>query len=161
MVATHAAGDATDQALGALLLFGTNVAAIIATDVAVMLTARVRRVARDAAHEVGQLAGRSLAAVAASLVLVAVPLGLGTVSPVREQTLIADARPVADAWAKDQGWRVTDVFVSSGTLHAVALGALPEAGPETLRIDLDHANLGDVDLEVTLVVSGSVSYPGR
>ncbi len=151
---------APDEALGALLLFGTNVAAIIATGVAVLMVAGLRRTAREGGYPVGKLEGRSLAAVAASLAIVAVPLGVGSASVVREQALIARARPIADAWATAQGWTITDVFVRRGTLHIVSLGGPPEADPADLRQAFDEGGMPGVDVVVSLVVGGSRTLPG-
>lgn len=152
---------AGEQAVGALLLFGTNVAAIIATGTVVFLLAGLRRTARASGAEVGRLAGRTLVVVLSSLALVAVPLTIGSQRLVSEQLTIAAARPAAEAWAADEGWRVTDVFVRNGVLHVVALGARPQARPAELRAGLDAAGLEDVDLEVTLVVGGTRELPGR
>ena len=38
--------------------------------------------------------------------------------------------------------------------------APPEVDPEVLRQDLDKAGLGEVDLEVALVLGGTQDYPG-
>jgi hypothetical protein len=49
-----------DEALGALLLFGTNVTAIIATGTVVLLLYRVRDVAKTTGAQVGVLRGHTL-----------------------------------------------------------------------------------------------------
>ena len=66
---------APDEALGALLLFGTNVAAIIVTGTVLMLVARLRTSAERAGYATGRLGGRSLVVVGLSLVVVAVQIG--------------------------------------------------------------------------------------
>lgn len=143
------------QALGALLLFGTNVAAIIATGSAVVLAAGVRQTAGSMGMRLGRLETRAVVPVVLALVLVAVPLTLGSLSVVREQRLISSTEPVAQRWADGVGWDITDVFVREGRLHVVAIGAVPEPSVTTLREDLDAAGLEDVEVEVTLVVGGS------
>lgn len=148
------------QALGALLLFGTNVAAIIATGTAVMLVAGLRGAADRAGVPTGELDLRSVLVVGGSLLLVAIPLAVGSASVVREQVLVTRAEPVADAWGEAQGWQVQDVYVRGGTLHVVALGSLPEADPDVLRAELDAAGLRDVDVDVTLVVGGTTTLEG-
>ena len=60
------------DAAGAALLFGTNVAAIIATGAAVFLGYRIRQVALEGGHPVGHLRGRSLVVVG-SLVALMMP----------------------------------------------------------------------------------------
>ncbi len=96
---------AGSQALGALLLFGTNVAAIIVTGICVLLVVRFREAARSSGGEVGHLTGRSLTVVIAALVLVAVPLTLGSVHVVDQQRTISKAQPVAEEWAVSQAGR--------------------------------------------------------
>ncbi|HRK48390.1 MAG TPA: DUF389 domain-containing protein [Nocardioides sp.] len=146
---------APDEALGALLLFGTNVAAIIVTGTVLMLVARLRTSAERAGYATGRLGGRSLVVVGLSLVVVAVPLAAGSLSVINDQRVVSRAEPVAQAWADQEGWRVTDVFVRRGTLHIEALGSLPEADPDELRADLDAAGLEDVTVEVKLVIGGA------
>ncbi|TIC85763.1 DUF389 domain-containing protein [Nocardioides sp. GY 10127] len=152
-----------DQALGALLLFGTNVAAIIATGTIVLLLARLRDAARRAGEPVGRLAGRTLLVVVGSVVLVSIPLGLGSRSVLQEQVVVSEAQPVAEQWAQDQGWTLSDVAWRSGTLRVVVIGPVTDdedAELDTLRPLLDDAGLADVDLVVTLVAGGSATLPG-
>ncbi|WP_141013981.1 DUF389 domain-containing protein [Nocardioides sambongensis] len=158
VVGLTAESGAYDQSMGALLLFGTNVAAIIATGTAVLLAARVRASAPLVGIRVDRLRGRSLVTVAASLLLVAAPLAGGSLSVAREQAAIARAEPVASAWAEERGWEVTDVYLRGGTLHVVTLGLRPqssELGVQELRGRLDEAGLDGLDVELTLVVGGS------
>ncbi|MCM0619486.1 DUF389 domain-containing protein [Nocardioides bruguierae] len=147
------------QAAGALLLFGTNVAAIIATGTLVLLVARFRHAAQEAGVPVRRLAGRSLVIVIASVLVVSVPLAVGSRTVLREQLVVADAEPVARAWADGQGWELTDVELRNGTLVVVVIG--PEARPDLagLRPLLDEAGLADVDLDVTFLAGDSVLQP--
>ncbi len=151
---------APDQALGALLLFGTNVAAIIATGTALLLLADVRAVARAGGFSVGELGARTVVFVGLAVVVVAVPLGIGSWHVIQEQVLIAQAKPVAERWAEDQGWRVTKISVRRGELQVAALGRPPEASDKALRAALDDAGLEDVDVTVSLVLGGTRQLPG-
>ena len=91
------------EALGALLLFGTNVAAIIGTGTLLLLIAGIRTSARDAGRPVGVLRGRTLATVVAMLVIVAIPLGIGSGTAAREQWVVSQAKPAADALGSEPG----------------------------------------------------------
>ncbi|WP_433365022.1 DUF389 domain-containing protein [Actinoplanes sp. CA-142083] len=146
---------APGESLGALLLFGTNVAAIIATGTAIMLVARLREAAKDTGLPVGVIGARTVATLILSLLLVAVPLGYGSWQVLQEQIILGKAQPVAGRWAAEQGWQLTDVQVRRGTLHVVAMGGPPEASATALRQELDDAGLADVDAVVTLVVGGT------
>ncbi|SDJ82785.1 uncharacterized hydrophobic domain-containing protein [Nocardioides sp. YR527] len=151
---------AAGEAAGALLLFGTNVAAIIATGTVVMLAARIRHVAPEAGIRVGRLRGRSLVAVAASLVLVTVPLAAGSVHVLQEQRLVSQAKPVATSWAEAKGWQVSDVFLRGSSLHVVVIGTPPEPDGGELREAFDAEGLSDVEVELTLLVGGSETLDG-
>ncbi|MCU0300621.1 MAG: DUF389 domain-containing protein [Candidatus Nanopelagicales bacterium] len=146
-------------AFGAALLFTTNFAAIVATGTAVLLVFRIREVAERAAIPVGHLRGRTLAVVAAGVGLVAVPLAGGSLSVALDQQLRAEATPIAEAWARTNGWQVATVNVTGGTVTIQALGPPPEAKAEELRAAFDAAGLADVDVAVQLVVGGARFCP--
>lgn len=148
------------EASGAFLLFGTNVTAIIATGTVLLLAYRVRDVAQASGAQVGELRGRTLVAVAALIVVVAVPLSIGSARVVADRLDEAAASPIAREWAQTQGWRVASLEVRDGTLRLVAIGAPPEAEPETLRAELDEAGI-ELDLLVSLVVGGQRELPAR
>lgn len=147
------------DAAGAGLLFGTNVAAIIATGAAVFLGYRIRDQARAADAVVGQLRGRSLAVVAGLLVLVAVPLAAGSAAVARDELLAADAQPLAESWAAQNRWQVTTLSARQGTVTITALGSPPDADPADLRAAMNDQGLQDANLVVRLVLGGSVTCP--
>ena len=108
------------DAAGAALLFGTNVAAIIATGAAVFLCYRIRQVASEAA----------------SRREAAWPLARGRREPAGRRGHPADggqhlgrhgpaarsrARPIAEAWASQNNWLVT-TLTRRGHLVVTALG---------------------------------------
>jgi uncharacterized hydrophobic protein (TIGR00271 family) len=147
------------DAAGALLLFGTNVAAIIATGAVVLLFYRVRPIAIAGGFPVGNLRGLSLVVVAAMVVIVAVPLALGSLAVARDQQLAASARPLAESWAAQNDWALTAVSAKDSTVVVTALGAPPDADPEQLRDLMDENGLDWADLQVALVVGGAVTCP--
>ena len=147
-----------DEAAGALLLFGTNVTAIIATGTVVLLAYRLRDVAQATGAEVGQLRGRTLVVVALLVVVVAAPLSAGSSRILTDRLGEAAATPIATAWAEAQGWTVSSVQVRDGTIELVALGPPPELEPSTLRDELDAAGI-DLDLVVNLIVGGQRELP--
>jgi len=88
-------GGKIDEALGALLLFGTNVAAIIFTATMVLLLYNVRETAGRAGYNIGSLRGWSLAMVVGTVILVAIPLTYGSQKIFREARLSFDTAPLA------------------------------------------------------------------
>ena len=147
------------DAAGAALLFGTNVAAIIATGAAVFLGYRIRQVALEGGHPVGHLRGRSLVVVGGLVALVAIPLTAGSIQVALDQLLAAKAQPIAEAWASQNRWLVTTLNVTGGDLVVTALGSPPDADPADLRAELNDKGLGNVGLTVRLVIGGSVECP--
>jgi uncharacterized hydrophobic protein (TIGR00271 family) len=149
------------QSLGALLLFGTNVTAIIATGTAVLLGYRVRTVALDAGRDVGRLSARTLAVIAALVVLVAIPLGIGSYHVITEQRTTIAARPVAERWAAAHGWDVVTVAYGQGRLQIAAVGPAPAPDAESLRADLSEVGLDGVPVRLSLVVGGTQDLPAQ
>ncbi|MFB7584538.1 DUF389 domain-containing protein [Streptomyces hydrogenans] len=133
------------------LLFATNVAAIVATGTLVFLAYRVRDAARAAGLTVGAFHGRTLVAVAAVVLLIAVPLTTGTVSVARDRALAADARPVAERWATAGAWQIASVDARNGVVLIGVLGLPPHPAPTALRAALDRAGMSDADLQLRLV----------
>ena len=143
---------ATDEAFGALLLFLTNVAAIIATSTALLLIYPVRAAAAAAGQHVGQLRGRTLFAVGATVVVIAIPLLFGTLTVIADNLVVRQAQPVVDDWADEAGWFVSDVSYAQGQLRLVVVGTPPTPTEASLRSALDEAGLTDVSAAVTLVL---------
>ncbi|MGB3257440.1 MAG: DUF389 domain-containing protein [Ornithinimicrobium sp.] len=158
VVGLTAESGAYSESLGALVLFTTNVAAIIATGTLLMLLAGVRDIARSSGTEVGELKGRTLAGVCALLAVVSVPLALSSVNVIVQHVLVSQVQTVATAWADEQGWIINDVRVNDtvgGSSVAVrAIGRPPEANREELRAMLDDAGFEDIDVQVTLLFGG-------
>ncbi|MGW1315339.1 DUF389 domain-containing protein [Streptomyces sp. NPDC002426] len=139
--------DAAESAL----LFGTNVAAIVATGTVVFLVYGIRGAAQESGLRVGRFRGWTLAAVACVVVLVAVPLTSGTVTVARDRVLAADARPVAERWAATGHWQIASVEARNGTVVIGVLGLPPQPAPSSLRAALDRDGMADADLELHLV----------
>jgi uncharacterized hydrophobic protein (TIGR00271 family) len=150
-----------DEALGALLMFGTNVAAIIFTATMLLLLYKVRETARSAGYAIGTLRGWSLAVVMGMVILVAIPLTYGSQKVLRESNLTFIAAPLAEQWAQANGWKVIDLKVQDSEILITAFGPPPEIVPKLLREALDEAGLADLDLTVQLVVGASKTFPGN
>jgi uncharacterized hydrophobic protein (TIGR00271 family) len=148
-----------DDSLQALLLFSTNVAAIIATGVLVLLVYRVRAAALASGHAQGELRPRTVAVVGLGILIVAIPLAFGSIRVSQDEQLAADAQPIVEAWASGAGWEVAGVDAVNGRVVVTAFGPPPQLAVEKLRNDLDAAGLRDHDLIVRLVVGGSRYCP--
>ncbi|HEY2223736.1 DUF389 domain-containing protein [Actinomycetospora sp.] len=150
---------APGQALGALLLFASNVAAIVATGTGLLLVYRVRAAAEAAGRPVGHLGVGTMAVVAGFVVIVAVPLGVASYRVFTDSTTIAGVRPVAEQWASARSWRIVSV---SGTADAIQVDAIgPSPGPDTaaLRRALDQAGYAGVAVAVSQAFGGTQELP--
>ncbi|MHA6622657.1 DUF389 domain-containing protein [Pseudonocardia sp. DLS-67] len=147
------------QALGAFLLFTTNVASIIATGTLLLLAYRIRTVAAAAGRRVGRLGPRSLVVVIGFVVLVAAPLGIGSVQAVVQNNQVAGIRPVAERWAAAGSWQIVGVSGTDDGIRIDAVGPPPAVDVGSLRRDLDAAGFADVPVRVSLVVGGIHDLP--
>jgi uncharacterized hydrophobic protein (TIGR00271 family) len=150
---------APSQAAGALLLFGTNVASIIAMGTVVLLGYQVRATAAASGQDVRELSRVSLIVVGVFVLVMAVPLGVSGVQLYKQTAVVAEATPIAQHWAERQGWQVTDVQFRAGDLWVTAAGPAPNINPASLRRDLTVAGLADVTLEVQLLDGGIQQVP--
>ncbi|MBX3284712.1 MAG: DUF389 domain-containing protein [Actinobacteria bacterium] len=136
------------QARGALLLFVTNVAAILATGVIVMALSGVHRFGPE---EGTLLRSPAIALMAALFVLVFLPLAATTRIIALDTRNEQRIRDVADSWAAGSGWEVVQVTTQQGSVVVRAIG--PGDPPDTreLRRALRDADLADVPVRVDLV----------
>jgi hypothetical protein len=116
-------------------------------------------VARDSGYAIGTLRGRSLVVVGALVVVVTVPLAIGTWSVAMDQLLESRATPLAHTWAAQNDWLLTTLSASDGDVVVTALGSPPDADPADLRKAMNDNGLGDAGLIVRLVLGGSVTCP--
>ncbi len=150
-----------DEAMGALLLWTTNVSAIVATGTLIFLLYGVRPAARRSGFPVGRLRRSTVAVVIGAVAIISVPLGAGSTVVVQQELTIAHAAPIAKEWAADQDWEISQIYLRHGTLVIVAIGQPPVANETGLRDKLDAAGLQDVDAKLTLLYGGSKDLPHR
>ena len=146
------------EAVGALLLFGTNVTAIIATGYLLLLAYGLRDAAIAGNHQVGTLTRRSVLTVGTALILLVVPLGIGSHRVATDRWDERASTPLATEWAQEQGWQILSLGVSDGVLELSALGPPPRVDPQVLRDRLDDAGV-EVVLVIDLIVGGEVVLP--
>lgn len=151
---------AGDESLGALLLFLTNVGAILLSGLVVM---SMFRVFDFAARERSGLSlgfhGAQLAVVV-FVVALTVPLGAATVETTGERLEAGDVQGVAQVWAEAAGWRIVAVEVDEDGVAVNAAGPLPAPDPEELRSALDEKGLESVGVKLTLVPETRIDLPG-
>jgi uncharacterized hydrophobic protein (TIGR00271 family) len=147
------------QCLGALLLFATNVVAILASGIVVMALYRAGRVPGQAT---GSAFRRPVAVVLIVLLLGAVLVPLWINSDRIDKTTIrqANVQAVAEHWANDAGWSVIGVTATGDQVLVDATGPRPAPDLAVLRKDLDAAGLVGLDVRVSLVTVSYQPLPG-
>jgi uncharacterized hydrophobic protein (TIGR00271 family) len=139
------------EARGALLLFLTNVSAILLTGVLVMGLYRVRSTALASAP-LTPLSGRAaIAVIVVFVVVVAIPLAGSTARIVDERLMTATVRDAASSWAEPAGWEIVLVATTPDVVLVRARGPDPAPDPDDLRRRLDNAGLAGVTVELHLV----------
>ena len=148
------------QAGGALLLFLTNVGAILLSGLVVMALYRVRRTALGVDADTGLGHGASVLIVVAMVAVLVVPLASTSALLTREARTTSQVTEVAREWAESSGWRLDAVEHSGGAVVVRVAGAQPVPAPDNLRRALDDAGLATVDVRLILVPEDRVDLPG-
>jgi uncharacterized hydrophobic protein (TIGR00271 family) len=140
---------APHQSLGALLLFITNVVAILASGILVMVLYRAGPIASDTfTPEVRR--GGAVAVIGLLLVLVLVPLAINSTRTDTTSIRTTDVQAVAKHWANAAGWAVIAVTTTASHVLIQATGPSPAPSVATLRQELNKAGLNDVDARISL-----------
>jgi uncharacterized hydrophobic protein (TIGR00271 family) len=149
---------ASGQATGAMILFLTNVGAILLSGLVVMA---LYHVFEAAASERPRVHRRVAATVVAVFVLVLmVPLAVSSARITQDTLDRENVAPVAERWAHASGWQIVSVTSSEAGVEVRASGGLPEPSPQELRKDLDAAGLQNVHVVLDLVPSQRIELPG-
>jgi uncharacterized hydrophobic protein (TIGR00271 family) len=149
-----------DEAVGALLLFLTNVGAILVTGVLVMALYRVRTAALESAARPPLGRRAAVTVIVAFVVVIAVPLAGSTARIVDERLTTASVTDVATAWADRASWEIVTVTPRPDGYVVRALGPLPAPDPDELRERLDAEGLADVGIRLQLVPEDHVDLEG-
>ncbi len=151
---------AGNQSLGALLLFLTNVGAILLSGLVVMALYRVRRPAAETAARSRISRRGAVVVVTVSVLALCVPLAASTARISSETIVTMDVTDVAEGWAGAAGWEVLSVDLAEEFVVVRADGPLPVPDAGELRALLDEAGLEDVDVRVELQPEYRVDLPG-
>jgi uncharacterized hydrophobic protein (TIGR00271 family) len=147
------------QALGALLLFATNVAAILASGIVVMTLYRVVRVSQPTADPAfHRFAAVSI--IALLLLAVLFPLWLNSDRIDKATISQSTVQAVADHWASDAGWSVLGVTATGDQVLVDVTGPNPAPSLSVFRQQLDAAGLKGLDVRVNLAAARYQPLPG-
>ena len=140
------------QALGALLLFVTNVVAILATGTVVMAIYGVWRMRSDDTMVRASVnRGSATAVIIAMVVLVGIPLTISSVKIARDTYEQTHARDAARRWADGVGWELTGVDVSADKIIVRFEGPTPLPSTDDLRDLLRAEGIDPAEVTVQLL----------
>ncbi len=138
----------TEESRGALLLFLTNVAAILASGIVVMALYRVRAESDDARRSLSRLG--AVPAIVAFLAVIVVVLAGATATTTAARLESSSVARVVREWAAPQGWYLRSIEPKQGGYRVQVSGRLPAPVPADLRLALDEAGHDGVALSLDL-----------
>ncbi len=150
---------APEQARGALLLFLTNVGAILLSGLIVMAIYRVRATAARGSTRHGH-PRLAVAVVVLFVIALAGPLAVDSAQVTSQQLTNADVTTVANTWAKSVGWQIVKVATTQSGVTVRAIGPPPLPDPQTLRTALDANGLKSTSVQLELDPVKRVNLPG-
>ncbi len=144
---------AVGEAFGALLLFVTNVVAIIATGIVVMTVYGVTQLAAVEVVDGSRRASlrKPVILLLSMLIVIGVPLSLTSVDIASKSLIEAASVGVVEEWADDAGWRIQSIDYSSRELTIHVEGALPLPDTDALEAALVDAGVDPTRITVVLV----------
>src|SRR5215213_1586094 len=142
-----------DQALGALLLFLTNVAAILTSGTIVMALYGFHRLVAPAATSQRGMVNRRNAVIiiAAMVIAVSIPLTTTSVTLARDTSREAKTLAAAREFGKAVGWKTGNVKTREGVILVHMEGPPPLPDTDRLRKDLEKRGVDPSDVRVELV----------
>jgi uncharacterized hydrophobic protein (TIGR00271 family) len=150
---------ANGQAIGALILFLTNVGAILLSGLIVMTLYHVFEVAAIDGRRFNRRLPTLIVAV--FVVILIVPLAVSSVGITKDTLDRENVAPVATKWAKRSGWQILSVTSSEAGVDVKASGGPPEPNPRLLQRDLAAAGLQKVHVVLELIPSQRIKLPIR
>ncbi len=148
------------EATGALLLFVTNVAAILLSGLVVMGIYHVREasLAAPGRHRLNPRTGTIVAV--AAVVALAVPLAAASKQISTDELRQSDVNTVAQAWAAGHNWQIIGIDSSGGDVIVRAIGPLPLPDPNGFRSALDAHGLKSTGVRLQLAPVVQADLPG-
>ena len=120
-----------DEAFGALFLFATNVASILATGIIVMALYKVYAMVTPAATPEKRAVNRrnAILVIVAFFAIILIPLISSAVQIANDRSRESDVRRITDDWAASVEWEVLDVSTTATAVSVRVIGSPPI--PET------------------------------
>lgn len=149
------------EALGAFLLFVTNVVAIIATGIVVMSFYGVNKLAAAERVDGSRRASlrKPVVLLISMLIIVGIPLSLTSVE-IGAKSIIERVVEEVEAWSADAGWRVQSIDYSTVELTIHLEGPLPVPDTEVLEAALAERGVDPAAVTIVLIPVYEVELGG-
>jgi uncharacterized hydrophobic protein (TIGR00271 family) len=160
VVGLCAESGAYSESAGALLLFGTNVAAILATGLVVMAIYRVHRLVVAGVSPERKAVNRrnAVLVVVAFVVVIGVPLTSSTLRIAQDTADEASIRTAAGTWADEVGWKVAGVDTTTSENDVVRfIGPAPVPDTASFREVLEAEGVDPDNVVAEFVFEESVA----
>jgi uncharacterized hydrophobic protein (TIGR00271 family) len=133
----------SDEALGALFLFATNVASILATGIVVMALYRVHRMVTPAETPAGRRVNRrnAVLVIVAFFLIIGGTLVTSAVTINDNQQREAEVRDITQQWADEVGWEVIEVTTTGTNVNVQLIGPPPIPETETYAVELESVGI--------------------
>lgn len=156
VVGLTAEAGAWGESRGALLLFATNVAAILVTGLIVMAVYRVHTWVHPHTGKAVNRKG-AIAVIVAFVLVVGAPLFASTVQITRGVQRESTVRSVAEQWAEPLGWSVLSVTANGTRTDVVVVGLPPLPDTGSLAAALTAAGVDPTGVVLELLPRATVS----
>ncbi|WP_143465982.1 DUF389 domain-containing protein [Leifsonia sp. NCR5] len=156
------------EAAGALLLFGANVAAILATGVIILTGYRIGSAARDARTTTGESLvkrgwgrrHRAILSIVVTLLIIGVPLAITSARFTDQELLENSIRQAAQPWAQQNGWEITQLTATSTDAILTLTGEPPIPETSSLEDVLKAQGIDPAQFTVRFVPAYTVQLGG-
>jgi uncharacterized hydrophobic protein (TIGR00271 family) len=144
---------AYDQSMGALLLFLTNVTAILASGIVVMALYGIHRLAatRPVGDEGRVNRKRAILLISILAIVIMIPLTGASYKIATERQREANVQAAAEAFGALVGWEVVDVSAGHEAIELTLEGPLPVPDTALLRTELEARGVDVSTVRVELV----------
>ena len=149
-----------DQSLGALLLFLTNVAAILGSGTVVMALYGIHRLVTPTADPEQRTVNRrnAVIVITAMIVAISVPLTAASLTVARDTSREARTLTAARSFGDEVGWTVGNATTRNGVVLVHMEGPPPLPETDRLRTELEERGVDPSDVHVELVPARLVTF---
>jgi uncharacterized hydrophobic protein (TIGR00271 family) len=144
---------AMNESFGALFLFATNVAAILATGIVVMALFRVYQMVPPAASAEKRAVNRrnAILVIVAFFCVIGVPLVLSSMRIADDYAATSELRRITEEWADSVGWELLDVRTQGTDLSVRVIGTPPIPATESYAQALTGAGVDPADVVIEFI----------